>query len=372
LSYEDGSKIAVPLYDDGDPEHADIKAMDGIWSNRVAFEREGIARVGLLAVGEYMGAEFFLEKSLGDLFIHAPGRVLVELPRGKTWSPPGKSVSLTVKMLNESPFKETVSLEQKQRIGSFTGILITLEPGESRTVKLDFNLQGDLRPHVYKVPLIFKAENSLTSVEPSQLEFTVEVVTPAQALLRRFYRLIISALVFFSVILVLGLFVFAAGLILYRLLVFPRKRVQGVLLYWKAEAGGEGEDLPQRIKLNKKNKGAVVLSFNPDNKKADFIINGSEFVYDIIIKTVWENRYPLFVQGWKALLHRHLPVKTIVQCTAPGIIEFEGGIYTKKELFHSDEFESGGFCFKYINLYGKWFQDDTSKSEGVDVLEGRV
>src|SRR5690606_13142984 len=60
LAYDDGSRVVVVLHDDGDPAHGDLRGGDGLWSNRLVFDREGEAEASLLAVGSYRGETFLL------------------------------------------------------------------------------------------------------------------------------------------------------------------------------------------------------------------------------------------------------------------------------------------------------------------------
>ena len=368
LDYESGAGVSLQLFDDGRQEHGDIRQGDGIWSNRLTLNDLGPAAASLLAVGEYRGTEFFLEKNLGMVDVHPPGTIYLGLSGGRRWTSPGKDLTFSLKITNDSLFQETLLWEQRHEIGSFGLSKISLEPGASKTVPLDFSAYGGLETGLYSFPVVFTSENSLTAIEPSVLEFGLEILTPGEAFLRNSYRYILLALQSVSIIAISGIIFYALGLLLYRLLVYPRKKVDGILLY--SRNSKPGEKLPQKIKIGKTRKNTVIISLNPENKNADYYLEGSKYNYDIIIKKVWENNCRPYIQGWQALLHRSYPLRLILECTAPGIIEFEGEILTRKELFHSDEFTSGEFFFQYINPYGKWYRD--KKTDGTDVLEGRI
>ena len=366
---EDGARKVVALFDDGDPQHGDLKTADGIWSNCFVFEQEGTADAVLQARGTYLGTEFFLEKKLGKSTVFAPGKVLLHLPRSECWSLPGKNISIPLQLTSASPLRETIVLAEQVKIGRFTVSRIVLEPGESKVVQLNLDLYGSLEHGVHPVPLVFSADSALTALEPSQLELALEIVTPGQAFIKKTFHVLVWAIRLLVVLGAAGFVIYAGGLLLYRFLVFPRKKVRGTLLYWRIESGGTEEELPQRLQLNGLHKETIVISFNPENARADFYLRGSEFAYDLLIKSVWNHRRPRFLQGWQALLEKHLPIRTMLECTPPGIFEFAGEIYTRKELFHSDRFAAGGFSFEYSNPYGKWFQD---KTEGANILEGKV
>lgn len=372
LNFEDGSQSTVSLFDDGGPESGDIKASDGLWSNCILMEGEGKASVVLLAAGEYRGVEFLLEQNVGEISIHPPGRVFGELLAEKNWSTPGRSISIPLKIRSDSAFPETLLLEQEHKAGTFTTSRLVLEPGESSTIRLGFNLRRTLEQGVYKIPLVLKAENPLTSVEPAVLEFAVEVITPLEAVRRKVAPFMQPLLVIVFLLLAVGVLFYLLGLLLYCFLVLPRRKVKGVLFYRKKEQlpGKEDGDGPPKIKLYKARKSVVTISFDPENPKADFYIEGSNYRYDLIIKNTWESRGPAFLQGWRALLCKNPSFPMLLQCTMPGIIEYKGAIYTTKELSFSDEFQSGGFIFQYKNSAEKRPRKSTGK--GVNILEGRV
>ncbi len=260
-------------------------------------------------------------------------------------------------------------LAEEIRIGRLFSSRIILEPGESKVVQLELGLHSSLARGMHNVPLIIGADSALTVLEPSQLEFNLEIVTPGQAFLKKFLNIFVWVSRFLIILGAAGFLFYSGGMLLYRFLVFPRKKVQGTLLYWQTESGSTGEEQPRKLQLGSLHKETIVISFDPENAKADFHIKGSAFAYDLLIKSIWNHRRPLFIQGWQALLEKHLPVRTMLQCTRPGIFEFEGRVYTCKELFHSDKFEAGGFSFEYSNPYGKWFKD---KTDGANILEGKV
>lgn len=115
-------------------------------------------------------------------------------------------------------------------------------------------------------------------------------------------------------------------------------------------------------------KDKAIITLNPRNQQADFHLKGSEYSYDMIIEVQWPGGGPRFIQGLRSLRNKYLPVKIVLRCTPPGVLEYEGKIYTEKELFHEDRFDSGDFSFHYMNPFAKW---DTEKGDGVDILGGR-
>ena len=369
IDYEDGPRTTMPLYDSGDTEHGNVRASDGIWSNRLYFEEEGTARAVFEAQGYYKGSDFLLEKNLGSFEVHPPGTVLISLTRDDLWTRPGRSLSIPLEIKNDSPFRETLVAGEESGLGEFDRSRIVLEPGERKTLDLNFNLASELETGEHTISVTFTPENELTGVEPSRLEVQVDVLTAGQAFARRYQGFLITAFIVLAVLLAIGFIFYAGGLFLYRTKVFPHTKVKGELIYWNTERDDSLEGETSSLELGKAGKDSVVISFNPDNQEADFHIKGSEFTHDLIIKTLWNSPYPKFVQGWKAVMHKQIPLLTTVFCTQPGIIESEGEIYTQMDLLHEDEFESGGYYFQYINSYGRWSKE---LGEGVNLLDGRM
>ena len=369
LQGEDGSKQVLALFDDGHPRHGDFKAADGIWSNRLVFKREGAFDVALQARGTYRGREFSLEKNLGRSAVFAPGTVFLHLPRLEHRSLPGKKISVPLQLTSTSSLKETIALAGQVEAGRFAASRIVLAPGESKTVRLDLYLFGDLGYGVHRFPLVFSAEDALTTLEPSPLELTLEIVTPGRAFIQNISRFFVRARLPLLILGLAGLIIYAGGLFLYRFLVLPRKKVQGILLYWRTGGSRIERKLPRRLRLSSLHKEEIVINFGPGDSRADLNLHGGDCVSDLLIKTVWISRRPLFLQGWRALLEKHLPVRTVLECTPPGIFEYEGDILTRKELLHADRFKAGGFSFEYRDPGGGWFRN---KAKGTDVLEGKV
>lgn len=368
IDYEDGEKIVLPLFDSGDTEHGDIRTGDGIWSNRLTFSREGAAWANLMAVGKYRDADFVLDKTLGSFEVYSPGGITVELRRDEVLAVSGGSADIMLRIHNSSSFREILIVNSDVMVGSILPSRITLEPGEQKNVTLELSVGEGVELGTYSVPVAFRVESEVTPVEPSQLNVAVEVMTPFALFVRRISSVAFGAAVLAGIILVILLIIYLGGTMLYRKFIQPRTKVEGTLEYYKLDREESPTATTKQLKLKGRTLDRVVITFDPDNKTADFYIKGSRFNYDLIIEARWDKKSKPFVQGWKYLFKRYQPVETIMRTTQPGVMEFEGDIYTKKELYHSDEFISGDFSFQYINAYGKWHKE---KGEGIDLLEGK-
>ncbi|MBW6464821.1 MAG: hypothetical protein K0B84_11665, partial [Firmicutes bacterium] len=78
---------------------------------------------------------------------------------------------------------------------------------------------------------------------------------------------------------------------------------------------------------------------------------------------------PRFMRGWKALFNKSLSIETSIHCTPPGVLEFDGTVYSRRELQHGDRFECGGYSFHYTVRQDK---DSKSRGRGVDILDGKM
>lgn len=374
MNYEDGSRVFLPLHDSGNfEEHGNVKAQDGIWSNRLVFGREGAFEAFIQVRGEFRGTEFFLEKRLGFFRAFPPGNIKLTLvPGNRYFALKGGRISYPVAVENNSSFREELYLNgSSSEIGTLRQAKLTLEPGETGTFTLELDLSDSLEAGSYIMPLYLASENALTTIEPSLLELPVEIVTRgeyARRWLELRGRLLAAA---GGIGPLLAAFFYAGGLILYRVYVLPQNKVEGSLIYWKAADQEESVIASKKLPLWKLGKDKVLIAFHED-QKADFHLEGADYRhnYHFTIKSYLNLKGPRFLQGWKGLFQRQVPVSFVLQCSEPGVIEFEGALYTGKELFHEDTFKSGGFVFRYINYYStRWFR---GKGEGVNILAGKV
>lgn len=366
IVYEDGTRISMPFMDSGNyQEHGDLRARDGIWSNRYTFDKAGNAEAYLISTGTYKGTEYLLEKRLGDITVFESGRVLIST-QGTFWSVPGRMMDLPLRINSESEIEETLIISLVGNVGIMEQQKVKLDPGEIKTLSLPIRFNNDLSTGNYEIQLMLTSERESTVLEPNNLAAAVVLMTPKAAFLRNYLNtigIVIAAIVLFLIIL---LIVIVFGLLLYKINIAPQTKIKGSLFYRKI-GSTKGEPWQEMIFKGVGDK--AVITFDPDNQKADFQLNGSEFSYDLVITAVWPNGGKRFLQGLRSLRKKYLPVKLIMHCTPPGVIEFQNRIYTEKELFHEDRFESGEFSFHYVNPFAKW---DAEEGDGIDILGERL
>ncbi len=369
IDYSDGVREVVLLHDSGDfIEHGDLKATDGIWSNRYIFSREGKAEAVLLSAGVYRETEFFLERKLGSFVVHLPSIIQVDFPQDRVWSG-GTVLLVPVDITNESAFAETLLVSTNSNLGTLKQDRILLEPHEKGRFNLEIELQPGMTPGLYNVVLAFAGESGLTPIAQSSQRVSFEVLSRRDALVRRYSQGLGLVGAGILVLLLVAAIFTVGGLFLYRLFIYPRKKVTGSLIYRKTADGWGNIGEEKELKLGSASKQTVVVSFDMGNRQADFHIEGSEFAYDLTFTARMINERVPFLQGWDVVLRRASKVKIMLQCSRPGVLEIEGKIFTRTELFHGNEFESGGFFFQYLNPYGRWSGET---ADGKDILEGKV
>ncbi len=367
VDYEDGYSTFIPLYDSGSPEHGDIRESDGIWTNKLTFNRAGIAEAIIMVVGEYRGNEYILEKKLGGFLVAAPGNIIIKKLQRTLWTVSGGVLSIPLKIENMSAFKETLLMELDSDMGKLINSQIVLEPGVSETFYVDVDMAAEIEKDSYLLPLSFKTDNHLTKLENNSLNVQVDIVSKVEYLLKEHYSTISMLVYVLIAIMAVFFIIYTLGFLLYIILVKPKTKISGELKYWKT-SNISWSSIPKKVELTPYKKDRVIISFNPNNKQGDINIKNKEFDHDIILKVLTNNQGKRFIQGWRALINRKLPVSIRVKCTQPGVIELNGEIYSQKDINHKDQFSSGGFSFQYTA------SDKLSKEhyQGKNILEGKV
>ncbi len=367
LSYSDGTRVTVSLYEGGYPEQVQVQPPGGYWSNQLTFQREGAAEAILLAVGRYRGEEFLLEKTLGAITIYNPGIVALEFDQDMLYTAPGRTLMIPVTVENRSQFEESLKIDLPGN-DSFSLLQseVLLKPGEIKTLNLDIAVNPSARTGPAALRFLVEPGHPLTVVEPSSASRTVEVLTPSGYLQQR----LTAPGALWTVlkgILLCGLLFLGGGSLLYRFLAYPREKL-GKLLYWKNNSAAEPSATARILMLSKSGRNPVVVSFN-STAKCNFVIPGSEYNYDLVFEVKKPGRLPNYLKGWQMLLQKNLGYVKVMTATPPGVIEVEDQVFTCKELLHGVEFQSGGFSFRYLEPFNKaWARNN----RGVNILEGKM
>lgn len=369
MEYRDGARIEVPFYDSGDRVHGNSRAGDGIWSNRLLFDREGFARVLITATGSYRDSNFVLKKNFG-VAVAAPGQVIARLSPEELGARPGERLLLPFVFESQSPFTQTLRLSTESEDLTLLQDRVVVPPGAVSEEMVEAEIGSEVDPGSYYVTVNFEAEDGMAMVQPDLLDFEVRALTAGEAFVRRFSGLGFAIGAFLAALLVFAILLFGGGNLLFSYYLFPKLRLGGHLAFRPAAQNpGQGEEQDQIIDIGRPAKSEVAIAFGEGSQDADFVISDTDCEYNMIISNSWNDNMPRFLRGWRAVFSRPLTVETVVHCTPPGVIEFDGKVYSRRELHQDDEFDSGGFRFNYKGKTEKGLQ---TGGRGVNLLDGKM
>ena len=352
---EDGDIRNIDLYDDGTQIHGDIRADDGLYSNRMTFNRPGTYNARLSMTGSFNGEDLSLDKDLGQFRVAQPGTVSLSQDGQSLSVTRGDSLSIPLIIDNDSEFEERIFLSIDEDIGQLSNNQLDLEANWQGQYDLRVVLDPDLSLGNHKINILAEAREESTTIEINALEYDFELVGRWQGLWTGFLQGSSPILLIISLIIGLALIIFLLGLFLYFLLVKPKLKVKGTLLYWKENESQSEIDLSSM----KKNK--ISISFD-DEGVFDYSIGNSPYSYKLIVYKEGLEKGLKFILGWKTLLRRASSPDLIIETSQPGIIEHDNQIRTKMNLYDGNEFISGDYHFRYINR----------NEEGKNVLEGKI
>jgi len=367
IDHSDGTSERLTLVDNQDPAFGDLKAGDGTFSTKVSFSSIGATSLKLLVQGKYKGENFILERTIGSYEVVEPGMVKANVSNTLVSGVAGAKIKIPMNLSSTSKVKENLSITINPTIGTLDNSSLILEPEETgiREILLTLNPNLDVREHVVSFTLV--SEDPLTMIESVNIDVRVEVITQGQQNVRNFKKNLPLYLTLASIVIGLPLILVLFGILLYSILVKPNIVIRGMLLYHKngeALIDGAVKELP----IKEKRKSKIVVTFNKNNKTADFQVEGSQFNYDLVLDNEFEQGKWRFIDGYKALARKVNRPRLVMYTTKPGIIVYKNEVVTKKELFDKDAIESGGFTFQY---YAEKHRSK-EKQQGKDILEGRM
>ena len=368
LEYRDGARIEGELFDSGSEEHGNVRKGDGIWSNRVLFDREGTGEALMSVAGAYRGDEFVLRRSFG-FTVSEPGSVTMGVKPDYLWSRAGDTIEVPLELVNRSSFTQTLRFTTPERDLELLQDRVSLAPGEEKIHQLMIRVDEALIPGLFAGTLEARIEEGLTELTPEVVEFDYEILSAMGAFRERYGGLLSGAGLF----VIAGVFfagaLFGGGSLLNRFYLAPRLKMSGRLVYRK-EGGNphpvKGRDV--ELDLGRSKKRSVVISFGAENPRADYAIPECEFEHDMVITNRWNDHLPGFLRGWKALFARQLMVEAAVKCTPPGVLVTGGKVLTSAELQPEDEFEAAGLKFRYEAQPKKGTHINNA---GKDILDGK-
>ena len=369
IEYEDGTSMELELYDSGDREHGNSREGDGIWSNRLSFNREGSAQASLVAAGQYRDSAFLVSESY-EFRVFAPGNISVRVLPAELWTVDEGKVSVPLIITSQSPFSQVLRVHSPNEEIALERNRLAVLPFETKEIAFDASFIESVGIGSYYLTLEFETEDGMTIVQPGTLDFEVMILTGTEALQRQYFDVGLGLAIIIGSIILLTVITFGFGNLLNRFYLQPRLKVKGIL-YLKEDSGNDGnnEDRGQKVELSRAGKKKIVISFKQPNPGADFIIKNDSYDHNMIIYNSWHDSLPGFLKGWKALFKPRLTVVTILECTPPGILVVGGKVKTRTELHPGDEFETGGITFNYSVDSDSAIQ---SRRRGVNILDDKM
>lgn len=367
LNYTNSDTETIPLLDNGLADIGDNKENDGIWSNKVVFNKEDVAKSSLIVNGTYKGEKFLLEKSLGSFKVYPPGKLLIKPLRNNLYTSLNKQLKIPVEIVNTSNFTETMIITLDKSIGKLANDKIKIEPLENVQTYIYVDLDNTLEKKVYDTKIKIATEYPKTKVEPEEFTTKIEVLSKTGYLQRYLKDNITFIITLLGIFLGLPLLIILLGLLLYRLLVHRNTLVEGKLLYWKEEDTNLKDK--KEFDLNKVGKSKIIITFNEENKNAQYHIFSNEYNYDIELTSIIQKSRWKFIDGFKALFHRNNFSDLLLKTTEPGIFIYENKVFTSKKIYKNDRFTTAGYVFEYL-IDDK--RKSTNKDKGNNVLEGKL
>jgi len=369
LEYRDGAMVELELFDSGEREHGNSRAGDGIYSNRLLFDREGGGEAVLTATGRYREANFALKKRIA-FNVSPPGELAVRLLPAELWSRPGGRFEVPLEVESASPFTQTIRFSSPSAEINLLSDRVVIPPGGAGPYTLEMAVSETAETGLLPVALSLEAEDGMALIEPAELTLEIEVLSGWAAFRRRTSGpALILGTAAGAALLAAGLY-FGGGMLIYRFYLLPRLAVKGQLGYRQAgEKANPGRESERELDFGRVGKEKLIISFGRAKPESNFSIEGTGSEYDLVVENRWHNRLPPYRRGWKALFQRRLAVETTISCTPPGIIKAEERICSSRELHDGDTFESGGYIFHYRAGFA---EGTGAKDKGVDILNGKM
>lgn len=346
LNYKNSGFVSIPLLDNGSAKNEDVKENDGIWSNRVLFDKADSGDSAIIVNGTYNGEKFLLEKPLGSFSVYAPGKIVIKPLNINLYTSLNRRLKITFEIENTSNLSENLIISIDKSIGSLSENSIKIGPHKKVKAYVYVNLNKNLKQKTYNLTVKINGEDGKTKIEPSKFSIKFQVLSKIGYLLKYIKEKMIPVACFLGVFTGLFLIVVLLGLFLYRILVYKKTIIRGGVTFFK-ESDSCFKEI-NKFDFNKLGKGKVIISFDKNNKNADFRIFDSEFNYDIEFSAITKRSKWKFVDGYNALFHKNNASGIFLRTTEPGIFTYSEKIFTNRKIYNNDVFITGGYVFQYV------------------------
>jgi Mg-chelatase subunit ChlD/methionine-rich copper-binding protein CopC len=366
INYANSGIETIPLLDNGTADTGDAKAKDGIWSNKVLFNKEDGGRVSLIVNGTYKGERFLVEKSLGNVRVYPSGKLIIKPLSNNLSITANNQFKIPLEIENTSSFTETMIISIDNSIGQLEQKEIKIDPLKAVKTEINVKLNENLEKKIYEIVFKIQSEDTRTIVEPAEFVTKVQVISKAGYLVRSLKDNLTSIIMILGSLIGIALIIILPGLLLHRMLVYKNAIIPGKLSYYK-ESDTELK-LTWTFDFSKLSKDRIVITFNEESKDNEFYIWSDEYNYDIELTSMVQKSRFKFMDGYKALFRRNNSSELLLKTTEPGIFIYEDKVFTSKKIYNNDMFITGGYVFRYFINDEKKSAD---KDKGRNVLRGK-
>lgn len=361
ISYKNSGSVSIPLSDNGSLQSQDVKENDGIWSNKILFDKADSGNASIIVNGTYNGEKFLLEKPLGSFNVYALGKIMIKPLNTDIYTSLNKKMKISFEIENTSDFTENIIISIDKSIGSLSQNSIRIGPHKKIKAYVYVNLNKNLKNKTYNLAVKLNGEDEKVKIEPSQFSVKINILSGTAYILRTIKGIMIPAILILGILAIIILLVVMLGSFLYKKLVYENTILQGGLVYFK-ESDSVFKEI-NKMNFNKLGKGKAIISFNKDSRNADFRIYNTEYNYDIEISVILEKSRWKFMDGYKALLHKKIFSGVMLRTTEPGIFTYGDKIFTSRKIYINDVFITGGYVFQYVfGRKAKHMENDKGKN----------
>lgn len=358
--YSDGKQEIHSLMDNQDETSGDEVGGDGIYTLLLPFNTEGDVTVSLIVQGTYDGLNFTVENEIGQYKVVSAGEVTGTVVEKNLTSKPGGKLIVPIKLKNHSSRSETIHLSLDSDLGLTEEKVITLEPKETVDETITISVFKETPLSKQDFEMILTAEDPLTNVE-SNIKSTISVISGTAMMIRNIQSFIVNNWYVLILIILLPLLILAVGKMLYVQKVKRALRIPRYLQYKALDSEQQQEIvLPDRV-------AKIVIAFGKEDSTADLVLTESKYSYQLMVNVLERNTKRKWLEGYRTLSKSYLPVLIEISTTPPGIFKINGEVFTSKEIFHQDTFDSGGYEFTY-KAEKVLVPEDKAKN----VLEGKL
>lgn len=342
--YSDGRQEIHSLMDNQDEASGDELGGDGIYTMLLPFGSEGEVTASLNVQGTYDGLNFTVEKELGQYKVVSAGEVTGTLLEKKLTGKPGGRVSIPIKLENHSGRSETVHLSMESDLGVTEEKIITLDPYETANEAVSIAIFKETPLSKQDLEIMLTAEDPLTSVK-SNIKSTISVISGSAMLIRNVQTFIVKSWYVVILVILLPLLILAVGKILYLQKVKRAMRIPRYMQYKTLDSDYDSDKQQEIVLPN--TVGKIVISFGKEDPTANLVLPESKYSYLLTVNVFERQTQRKWLEGYRTLSKSYLPVRIEINTTPPGIFKSDGEVFTNKEIFDQDTFESGGYQFTY-------------------------